>query len=146
MFINIFLKFYLYTTFTVKGNLIVLYIWTSNKNFRFIYINTFIICHWRRKCQPTLVFLPGKSHGPRSLESSSPWRSQKSDTAQGLNNKIQKCHRERQRLAIKLFFLLYFQLLRSTVWNLYSFLLSVSSNIWLKTIHVGPRRKLLNQN
>ena len=22
---------------------------------------------WRRKCQPTLVFLPGKSHGQRSL-------------------------------------------------------------------------------
>ena len=29
---------------------------------------------WRRKCQPTPVFLPGKSHGQRSLEGGySPW-------------------------------------------------------------------------
>ena len=28
---------------------------------------------WRRKWQPTLVFLPGKSHGQRSLAGYSPW-------------------------------------------------------------------------
>ena len=28
---------------------------------------------WRRKWQPTLVFLPGESHGQRSLEGFSPW-------------------------------------------------------------------------
>ena len=28
---------------------------------------------WRRKWQPTPVFLPGKSHGQRSLEGYSPW-------------------------------------------------------------------------
>ena len=28
---------------------------------------------WRRKWQPTLVFLPGKSHGQRRLEGYSPW-------------------------------------------------------------------------
>ena len=28
---------------------------------------------WRRKWQPTPVFLPGKSHGQRSLEDYSPW-------------------------------------------------------------------------
>ena len=27
---------------------------------------------WRRKCQPTLVFLPGESHGKRSLPGYSP--------------------------------------------------------------------------
>ena len=27
----------------------------------------------RRKCQPTLVFLPGKSHGQRGLAGCSPW-------------------------------------------------------------------------
>ena len=27
---------------------------------------------WRRKCQPTPVFLPGESHGQRSLMSYSP--------------------------------------------------------------------------
>ena len=33
--------------------------------------------HWRRKWQPTPVFLPGKPHGPRSLAGYSPWRSQR---------------------------------------------------------------------
>ena len=28
---------------------------------------------WRRKWQPTLVFLPGKSHGHKSLVGYSPW-------------------------------------------------------------------------
>ena len=28
---------------------------------------------WRRKWQPTLVFLPGKSHGQRSLVGYTPW-------------------------------------------------------------------------
>ena len=28
---------------------------------------------WRKKWQPTPVFLPGKSHGQRSLEGHSPW-------------------------------------------------------------------------
>jgi len=28
---------------------------------------------WRRKQQPTLVFLPGESHGQRSLAGYSPW-------------------------------------------------------------------------
>ena len=28
---------------------------------------------WRRKCQPTPIFLPGKSHGERSLVGHSPW-------------------------------------------------------------------------
>ena len=31
------------------------------------------IFYWRRKWQPTLVFLPGKSHGQRNLGSYSPW-------------------------------------------------------------------------
>ena len=29
--------------------------------------------HWRRKWQPTLVFLPGESHEQRSLAGCSPW-------------------------------------------------------------------------
>ena len=35
---------------------------------------------WRRKWQPTPVSLPGKSHGQRSLEGSSPWGHKESDT------------------------------------------------------------------
>ena len=41
---------------------------------------------WRRKWQPTTVFLPGKSHGQRSLASYSPWSCNESDMTQQLNN------------------------------------------------------------
>ena len=34
---------------------------------------------WRRKWQPILVFLPGKSLGQRSLEGYSPWGCEESD-------------------------------------------------------------------
>ena len=33
----------------------------------------FTVLHWRRKWQPTPVFLPGESHGQRSLVGCSPW-------------------------------------------------------------------------
>ena len=34
---------------------------------------------WRRAWQPTLVFLPGESHGQRSLVGYSPWGCKESD-------------------------------------------------------------------
>ena len=37
---------------------------------------------WRREWLPTLVFLPGKSHGQRSLVGYSPWGHKKSDTTE----------------------------------------------------------------
>ena len=37
---------------------------------------------WRRKWQPTPVFLPGKSHGQRSLAGYSPWGHKESDTTE----------------------------------------------------------------
>ena len=37
---------------------------------------------WRKKCQPTSVFLPGESHEQGSLASYSPWRHQESDTTE----------------------------------------------------------------
>ena len=40
---------------------------------------------WRRKWQPTSVFLPGKSHGQRNLVGYSPWGHKKSDTIEGLS-------------------------------------------------------------
>ena len=40
---------------------------------------------WRRKWQPTPVFLPGKSHGQRSLMGYSPWSCKESDTAERLS-------------------------------------------------------------
>ena len=40
---------------------------------------------WRRKWQPTPVFLPGESHGQRSLVGGSPWGHKESDTSERLN-------------------------------------------------------------
>ena len=40
---------------------------------------------WRRKWQPTLVFLPGESHGQRRLAGYSAWGHKKSETAEQLS-------------------------------------------------------------
>ena len=37
---------------------------------------------WRRVWQPTSVFLPGESHGQKSLVGYSPWGGKESDTAE----------------------------------------------------------------
>ena len=40
---------------------------------------------WRRKWQPTLIFLPGKSHGQRSLLGYSPWGRKQLDSTERLS-------------------------------------------------------------
>ena len=40
---------------------------------------------WRRQWHPTPVFLPGESHGRRSLVGCSPWGSEESDTTERLH-------------------------------------------------------------
>jgi len=50
------------------------------------------IRRWRRKWQPTPVFLPGKSHGQRNLVGYSPWGRKESDTTERLHfQEINKC-------------------------------------------------------
>ena len=39
---------------------------------------------WRRKWQPTAVFLPGEFHGQGNLAGYSPWGQKESDTTEGL--------------------------------------------------------------
>ena len=41
---------------------------------------------WRRKWQPTAVFLPGESHGWRSLAGYSPWGRKESDMTERLHS------------------------------------------------------------
>ena len=48
-------------------------------------LSLFTFMHWRRKWQPTPVFLPGKSHGRRSLVGCSPWGHEESDTTERLH-------------------------------------------------------------
>ena len=47
---------------------------------------------WRRKWQPTPVFLPGKSHGQRSLGGYSPWGRKESDTTEPLSTAQMRPH------------------------------------------------------
>ena len=44
---------------------------------------------WTRAWQPTPVFLPGESHGQRSLAGYSPWGHKESDTTEPLNTACQ---------------------------------------------------------
>ena len=48
---------------------------------------------WRRKWKPTLVFLPGKSHGQRSLVGNNPWGSQKVEHNLVTDHKIIQAHK-----------------------------------------------------
>jgi len=43
-----------------------------------------VLLYIYRKQQPTLVFMPGKSHGPRSLVGYNPWGHKESDTTERL--------------------------------------------------------------
>ena len=42
-------------------------------------VDIHLIGTWRRKWQPTTIFLPGESHGQRSLMGYSPWGCKESD-------------------------------------------------------------------
>ena len=48
-------------------------------------LSLFTFMCWRRKWQPTPVFLPGESHGRRSLVGCSPWGCWELDTTQWLH-------------------------------------------------------------
>ena len=48
-----------------------------------LHFTHFILYHWRRKWQPTPVFLPGESHGQRSLAGHGPWGHRESDMTEG---------------------------------------------------------------
>ena len=47
-------------------------------------LSLFTFLHWRRKWQPTQVFLPGEFHGQRSLAGYRPWGGKESDTTEWL--------------------------------------------------------------
>jgi len=45
-------------------------------------LSLFTFMHWRRKWQPTPVFLPGESQGQKSLVGCHPWGRTKSETTE----------------------------------------------------------------
>ena len=52
---------------------------------------------WRREWQPTPVFLPGESHGQRSLVGYSPWGCKESDTTE------QQCSTHMQMYSVEIY-------------------------------------------
>ena len=46
--------------------------------------------HWRRKWQPTPVFMPGKFLGQRNLEGYNPWGCKQSDTTKPIGQGLQQ--------------------------------------------------------
>ena len=56
---------------------------------------------WRRKWQPTPVFLPGKSHGQRSLVSYSPWGCKELDMTEVTKDTHTHTHIWRERETIR---------------------------------------------
>ena len=62
---------------------------TKGKHYPDLYHQTLILpvleLHWRRQWHPTPVFLPGESHGWRSLVGCSPWGHKVSDTTERLH-------------------------------------------------------------
>ena len=58
----------------------------KNSNYSVLWIITYNLwMRWRRKSQPTPVFLPGKSHGRRSLVGYSLWGRKELDTTERLH-------------------------------------------------------------
>ena len=53
-------------------------------------LSLFTFMQWRRKWQPKPVFLPGKSHGPRSLVGYHPWGHKESDTTERLQFRVSR--------------------------------------------------------
>ena len=84
---------------------------------------------WKRKWQPTPVFLPGKSQGQRSLVGYSPWGckriryelviKQKNTTTDGGGPHL---IRQRSELSQKAFLQVLSSCLTASLWNLYHFL------------------------
>ena len=54
----------------------------TSERLHFTHFTCFILYHWRRKGQPTPVFLPGESHGQRSLAGHGPWGCKELDTTE----------------------------------------------------------------
>ena len=60
------------------GSLRVAHDWSTS-------LSLFTFMHWRRQWQPTPAFLPGESHGQRSLVGCSPWGRWESDMTERLH-------------------------------------------------------------
>ena len=56
------------------------------RHYRATSLSLFTFMHWRRKWQPTPVFLPGESQGQRSLVGCCLWGCTESDTTEAISS------------------------------------------------------------
>ena len=78
---------------------------------------------WRRKWQSTLVLLPGKSHGQRSLIGYSPWGRKESDMMSDLHRNTVSPYQALTTLSIIIFLDIYSNELKTSV--------QLLSHVWL---------------
>ena len=74
---------------------------------------------WRRKQQPTPVFLPGESHGQRSLKGYSPWGHKELDTTKRLRSSIMPLiifNVFLQSNVLEIYFLVYYNIISSSLY------------------------------
>ena len=79
---------------------------------------------WRRKWQPTPVFLPGESHGQRSLVGYSPWGRKESDATEQLHFHFLPL--TRSLFFFHVYYLLFiwlYQVFSCILWNLFPYVL-----------------------
>ena len=95
-----------------------------------------IFLHWRRKWQPTPVFLPGESQGRRSLVGCSPWGLTESDTTEGTW--------QQQQFQVPWMLLIVWPLegTQNVIWRL-AFLLSVATMVYQVHIYRKIRKLFL---
>ena len=77
-----------YTGFSLQWLLL---LWSMGSRVRalqqLLWVRSLVAAHglwWRKEWQSTPVFLPGESHGPRSLAGYSPWGRKELDTTERL--------------------------------------------------------------
>ena len=56
--------------------------------FDLLFVSSTLYSPWKRKWQPTSVFLPGEFHGQRSLEGNSPWSHKELDMTDWLAHSL----------------------------------------------------------
>ena len=90
---------------------------------------------WRRVCQPTSVFLPGETHGQRSLAGCSPWSREELAMTERLSSSrsllfcVKSMNTFKSYLFFKSILVIGFPNLENNSWHFSSLLVGISNEI-----------------
>ena len=99
-------------------------------------LSLFTFMHWRRKWQPTPVFLPGESQGQRSLVGCHLWGRTKSERLKRLSSS--SSNKEHRRVLDSI--ATYWQL--TWTWFIHSLICSTVTNSMPQTVYSKPGSKV----